>query len=58
MYSFEDFATIVGAFCTFTTPYSGFTEGYITRDFGNEVVVQLTNGKELTVYRSDIIIMD
>jgi hypothetical protein len=39
MYSFEDFATIVGAFCTLITPYRGFTEGYVTRDFGNEVVV-------------------
>ena len=55
MYGIEE---IIGVFCTLITPYRGFTEGTVTEDLGNQVIVTLTNGKELTLYRSDIILMD
>jgi hypothetical protein len=58
MYGIEDIATIVGTFCSLIVPYQGYTEGVVTEDFGTELIVTLSNGKELTVYRSDIILMD
>jgi hypothetical protein len=54
MYGTDD---IVGAYCTLITPYKGYTEGTITGECGNCIVVTLTNGKELTVYRSDVILL-
>ena len=37
-------------------PYKGYTEGTIVGDYGNTVVVRLTNGKEIVGFRDEVII--
>lgn len=49
---------IIGAFCTLIEPYKGYTEGTVIDDYGFEILVRLSNGKELSVYRDEIIIND
>lgn len=58
MYDLEDMTGIVGCCCTLLTPYKGYTEGTVIGDYGNEVLIQLTNGKELVEYRDEVIIYD
>ena len=50
-YEDEQDADIIGCLCTLLTPYKGHTEGEVVGDYGNEIVVRLTNGKEDVEYR-------
>lgn len=49
---------IIGAFCTLIEPYKGYTEGTVIGEYGIELLVRLSNGKELAVYRDEVIIDD
>ena len=49
---------IIGAFCTLIVPYRGYTEGSVIEEYGSEILIRLTNGKELSVYRDEVIISD
>ena len=49
---------IIGCLCTLLTPYKGHTEGEVVEDYGNEIVVRLTNGKEVVEYRDEVLIYD
>lgn len=57
-YDDEQETGIIGRLCTLLTPYKGHTEGEVVGDFGNEVVVRLTNGKEVVEYRDEVLIYD
>ncbi|KAB5121722.1 ribonuclease P, partial [Bacteroides thetaiotaomicron] len=35
-----------------------YTEGDVMGDYGNEIVVRLTNGKEVVEYRDEVLIYD
>lgn len=54
----EQLEGIVGCFCTLLYPRKGQTEGTIVEDLGSEVIIQLTNGKEVTEYKDDIVICE
>lgn len=58
MIDFERLEGIVGCFCTLLYPRRGQTEGTIVEDLGREVVIQLTNGKEVVEYKDDIVICE
>ena len=58
MYEYEEDSEIIGAHCTFLTPYKGYTEGTVVGDFGNKIVVRLSSGKEVVEYRDEVIIYD
>lgn len=58
MYEYEEECEIIGAHCTLLTPYKGYTEGTVVGDFGNKIVVRLSNGKEVVEYRDEVIIYD
>lgn len=58
MYGFCEDTNIIGAFCTLIEPYKGYTEGTVIGEYGIELLVRLSNGKELTVYRNEVIIDD
>lgn len=58
MYSIENETTLIGSSCTLLYPYKGYTEGEIIDDYGLELLVRLTNGKELSVYKDELIIND
>ena len=49
---------IIGAFCKLIVPYRGYTEGTVIDEYGAEILIRLTNGKELSVYRDEVIISD
>lgn len=56
MYEYEEASEIIGLSCTLYTPYNNCTDGIIVGDFGNRVVVRLTNGAEIVEYRDEITI--
>lgn len=58
MYNYENETTVIGCTCTLLYPYKGYSEGEIIDDYGMEVLVRLTNGKELSVYRDELVIND
>ena len=58
MCGFCEDTNIIGAFCTLIEPYKGYTEGTVIGDSGIELLVRLSNGKELAVSRDEVIIDD
>ncbi len=54
----EEKSEIIGCTCSLLTPYKGYTEGEIVGDYGNEIVVRLTSGKEVVEYRDEVLIYD
>lgn len=57
-YKDEQDTDIIWCLCTLLTPYKGHTEGEVVEDYGNEIVVRLTNGKEVVEYRDEVLIYD
>lgn len=57
-YEDEQDTDIIGCSCTLLTPYKGHTEGEVVEDYGNEIVVRLTNGKVVVEYRDEVLIYD
>lgn len=55
MIDLEQLEGIVGCYCTLLYPRKGQTEGTIVEDLGSEVIIQLTNGKEVTEYKDDML---
>jgi hypothetical protein len=58
MYEYEESTEIMGSYCSLAVPYRGCSDGTIVGDYGLELVVRLTNGKEIVVYRDEVIIYD
>ena len=58
MYTDEDNSTdLIGAFCELLFPRKGHRNGIIVDDNGNEWLVQLTNGREVPVYKDEVFII-
>ena len=58
MYTDEDNSTdLIGAFCELLFPWKGHSNGIIVDDYGTEWLVQLTNGKEVPVYKDEVFIV-
>ena len=53
-----DNSEIVGFSCSLLMPISGYGEGVVVEDYGTEVLVRLTNGKEVVEYRDEIMLID
>ena len=49
---------IVGCSCSLLMPISGYGEGVVVEDYGTEVLVRLSNGKEVVEYRDEIMLID
>jgi len=58
MTDLEQLEGITGCFCTLLYPRKGHTEGTIVEDLGSEVIIQLTNGKEVVENKDDIVICE
>ena len=58
MYEYEESTEIIGSYCSLVVPYRGFSDGTVVGDYGIELVVRLNNGKEIIVYRDEVIIYD
>lgn len=58
MYNYENETAVIGCTCTLLYPYKGYSDGEIIDDYGMELLVRLTNGKELSVYRDELVIND
>ena len=56
--TFDNESDIIGLSCTLLNPYKGYMEGTIVGDYGNTIVVRLESGKEISVFRDEIIIHD
>ena len=46
---------IIGTVCTLIVPNKGCTNGIVIGDYGIRLLIQLTNGKEISVYRDEVI---
>ena len=58
MYTDEDNSTdSIGAFCELLFPRRGHRNGIIVDDYDTEWLVQLTNGKEVAVYKDEVFII-
>ena len=58
MYGYEELTEIFDAYCSLIGAYRGYTEGTVVGDYGNELVVRLTCGKEIVVYRDEVIVYE
>ena len=58
MYEYEESTEIIGSYCSLVVPYRGYSDGTVVGDYGTELVVRLNNGKEIVVYRDEVIIYD
>jgi hypothetical protein len=58
MYEYEEPTEVIGCHCSLVVPYNGYCDGIVVGDFGIQLVVHLTNGKEIVVYRDELIIYD
>lgn len=54
----NELSGIVGCFCMLVLPYRGHYEATVVEDNGFEVIVELNNGRQLTLCRDEIIIDD
>ena len=54
----ETASEIIGCFCTLVLPYKGHREGRVVMDYGTSLIVELTNGKEVEVFRDEVILDD
>ena len=58
MYTDEDNSTnLIGAFCELLFPKKGQRNGIIVEDYDKELLVQLTNGREVPVYKDKVFII-
>lgn len=57
-YEYEESTEIIGSYCSLVIPYKGYSDGVVVCDYGTQVVVQLTNGKEIVVCRDEVIVFD
>ena len=58
MYTDEENSTdLIGAFCELLFPRKGQRIGIIVDDYGSEWLVQLTNGREVPVYKDEVFIV-
>lgn len=58
MFFDEEPSEVIGAYCTLQDDYNGYTDGQVVGDFGIELVIRLTNGKEIVAYRDEVFIYD
>ena len=56
--TFDNESDIIGLSSTLSTAYKGYTEGVNVDDYGTTIVVRLESGKEISVFRDEIIIHD
>lgn len=57
-YETEEKSEIIGCSCTLLIPYKGYTEGEVIEDYGYEIVVRLTSGKEVVEHRDEVLVYD
>ena len=48
---------LIGAFCELMFPRKGHRNDIIIDDYGTEWLVQLTNGKEVSIYKDEVFII-
>ena len=45
---------LIGASCELHVPYRGYSYATVVEDYGNELLVQISSGKEITVYKDEV----
>ena len=56
MYSDED-NEIIGAFCELETPFRGYSNGIVVRDYGTELLVKVMSGAEVVLNRDEVYVL-
>ena len=55
MHPINNETEIIGTVCTLIEPNKGYTNGIVIGDYGIRLLIQLTSGKEISVYRDEVI---
>ena len=45
---------LIGVSCELQVPYRCYSYATVVEDYGNELLVQISSGKEITVYRDEV----
>ena len=56
MYSDEN-NEIIGAFCELETPFRGYSNGIVVRDYGTELLVRVMSGAEVVLNRDEVYVL-
>ena len=58
MYNEEEQSEIIGEHCTLLEDNNGYSVGEVIGDYGCQLVVRVSNGAEIMVYRDEIILLN
>ncbi|MDE7024846.1 MAG: ribonuclease P [Paramuribaculum sp.] len=58
MFFDDEPSEVIGAYCTLQEDYNGYSDGQVVGDLGIELIIRLTNGKEIVAYRDEVYILD
>ncbi len=58
MFFDDEPSEVIGAYCTLQEDYNGYSDGQVVGDLGIELIIRLTNGKEIVAYRDEVFIYD
>lgn len=58
MYNEEEASDVVGEYCTLLEDYKGYTAGEVVGDYGSQLVVKVSSGAEIVVYRDEVILLN
>ena len=56
MYSNED-NEIICSFCELETPFRGYSNGIVVRDYGTELLVRVMSGAEVVLNRDEVYVL-
>ncbi len=51
---YDNTSDIIGASCELETPWRGYRYATVVEDYGNQIIVQVSSGAEITVYRDEV----
>ncbi|MBP6170018.1 MAG: ribonuclease P [Bacteroides sp.] len=54
----EEPSEIIGEYCTLIEDYKGYNVAEVVGDYGSQLVVKVSSGAEIVVYRDEVILLN
>ena len=54
----EEPSEIIGEYCTLIEDYKGYNVAEVVGDYGCQLVVKVSSGDEIVVYRDEVILLN
>jgi hypothetical protein len=58
MHRNEEPSEIIGEYCTLIDDYNGYSVAEVVGDYGCQLVVKVSSGDEIVVYRDEVILLN